>query len=99
MRFEPSGWTGNSSIGYAKSVMDYIFRWLELRFLRGEQGSLFGSSPLPAVPGQAAARLMPGATARDSVAPSDGRICATCGSLVRRGEDHCPKCGERREVP
>ena len=24
-RFEPSGWTGNAEIGYAKSVMDYIF--------------------------------------------------------------------------
>ena len=24
-RFEPSGWTGNERIGYAKSVMDYIF--------------------------------------------------------------------------
>src|SRR3984957_12314704 len=27
-RFEPSGWTGNEQIGYAKSIMDYIFRWL-----------------------------------------------------------------------
>jgi hypothetical protein len=41
MRFEPSGWTGNEQIGYAKSLMDYIFRWLELRFLKGEQLSMF----------------------------------------------------------
>ena len=41
-RFEPSGWTGNAKIGYAKSVMDYLFRWLELRFLSGKQLSLFG---------------------------------------------------------
>jgi ribonucleoside-diphosphate reductase alpha chain len=41
-RFEPSGWTGNAQIGYAKSVMDYIFRWMELRFLSGKQLSLFG---------------------------------------------------------
>src|SRR6185437_1699396 len=40
-RFEPSGWTGNEEIGYAKSVMDYIFRWLQLRFLSGQQLSLF----------------------------------------------------------
>ena len=40
-RFEPSGWTGNEQIGYAKSVMDYIFRWLQLRFLSGQQLSLF----------------------------------------------------------
>ena len=40
-RFEPSGWTGNEQIGYAKSLMDYIFRWLNLRFLSGEQMTLF----------------------------------------------------------
>ena len=28
VRFEPSGWTGNPQIPYAKSIMDYIFRWL-----------------------------------------------------------------------
>jgi len=33
MRFEPSGWTNNPEIHYAKSVMDYIFRWLALKFL------------------------------------------------------------------
>jgi ribonucleoside-diphosphate reductase alpha chain len=54
-RFEPSGWTGNEQIGYAKSLMDYIFRWLNLRFLSGAQLSLFaGLAPqapqLPASP-------------------------------------------------
>jgi ribonucleoside-diphosphate reductase alpha chain len=54
-RFEPSGWTGNEQIGYAKSLMDYIFRWLNLRFLSGEQLTLFaGLGPqapqLPASP-------------------------------------------------
>src|SRR6267154_6899938 len=37
MRFEPSGWSGNPQIGYAKSIMDYLFRWLMLRFLGGEE--------------------------------------------------------------
>jgi ribonucleoside-diphosphate reductase alpha chain len=32
-RFEPSGYTPNPEIRYAKSVMDYIFRWLALKFL------------------------------------------------------------------
>jgi ribonucleoside-diphosphate reductase alpha chain len=54
-RFEPSGWTGNEHIGYAKSLMDYIFRWLNLRFLSGTQLTLFaGLTPqapqLPASP-------------------------------------------------
>jgi ribonucleoside-diphosphate reductase alpha chain len=43
MRFEPSGWTGNPKIGFAKSILDYIARWLDLRFLNNEQGELFGS--------------------------------------------------------
>ena len=40
-RFEPSGWTGNEELGYAKSIMDYLFRWMELRFLSGKQLPLF----------------------------------------------------------
>jgi ribonucleoside-diphosphate reductase alpha chain len=40
-RFEPSGWTNNPDIGFAKSIMDYIFRWLHLRFLTGQQQTLF----------------------------------------------------------
>src|SRR5579863_10157934 len=40
-RFEPSGWSGNPDLGYAKSIMDYIFRWLQLRFLTGQQQLLF----------------------------------------------------------
>jgi ribonucleoside-diphosphate reductase alpha chain len=40
-RFEPSGWSKMPDIGYAKSIMDYIFRWLQLRFLTGQQQMLF----------------------------------------------------------
>jgi len=40
-RFEPSGWSKTPEIGFAKSIMDYIFRWLHLRFLTGQQQTLF----------------------------------------------------------
>jgi ribonucleoside-diphosphate reductase alpha chain len=40
-RFEPSGWSGNSKIGFAKSITDYIFRWVHYRFVAPEQGDLF----------------------------------------------------------
>src|SRR6201998_1988859 len=43
-RFEPSGWTGSEELGYAKSIMDYLFRWLELRFLSGKQLTLFAKT-------------------------------------------------------
>ncbi|WP_050727465.1 vitamin B12-dependent ribonucleotide reductase [Vulgatibacter incomptus] len=35
-RFEPSGFTGNPAIPIAKSITDYIFRWLSLKFIPAE---------------------------------------------------------------
>jgi len=32
-RFEPSGWTNNKEIPMAKSIVDYIFRWMAIKFL------------------------------------------------------------------
>ena len=58
-RFEPSGWTGNEHIGYAKSIMDYIFRWLQLRFLSGHQLSLFSGMVGPGMTGAAGGASMP----------------------------------------
>ena len=37
VRFEPSGFTNNPDIPMAKSIMDYIFRWLGTEFLTGEE--------------------------------------------------------------
>jgi ribonucleoside-diphosphate reductase alpha chain len=56
-RFEPSGWTGNEHIGYAKSIMDYIFRWLQLRFLSGQQLSLFTGLGAPHVAAESASSV------------------------------------------
>ena len=53
-RFEPSGFTGNPHIPMAKSITDYIFRWLGLKFLPPDerpfdptegQGDLFFTPP------------------------------------------------------
>ncbi len=35
-RFEPSGFSSNPDIPMAKSIVDYIFRWLELTFPEGD---------------------------------------------------------------
>ncbi|MFN3133958.1 MAG: vitamin B12-dependent ribonucleotide reductase [Candidatus Kryptonium sp.] len=37
MRFEPSGFTNNPEIPIAKSIIDYIFRWLGKKFLKPEE--------------------------------------------------------------
>ena len=50
-RFEPNGWSSNPDIGFAKSIMDYIFRWLQLRFMTGQQQFLFENlRPKPVQP-------------------------------------------------
>ena len=36
VRFEPSGMTRNPEIRFAKSIVDYIFRWLASKFLSPE---------------------------------------------------------------
>ena len=51
-RFEPMGFTKNPDIQIAKSIVDYIFRWLGITFLpgypRGEQGGAGRRRPMPA---------------------------------------------------
>src|SRR3954469_4731187 len=36
VRFEPSGMTRNAEIRFAKSIVDYIFRWMASKFLSAE---------------------------------------------------------------
>jgi ribonucleoside-diphosphate reductase alpha chain len=70
-RFEPSGFTGNPEIPIAKSIMDYIFRWLELRFVTGRQYPLFKDMVLPgAQPPSAVNELT--AISQSSMATSTG---------------------------
>ena len=91
-RFEPSGWSGNPKIGYATSLMDYLFRWLELKFLKKEQGELFDSNP-------AATRTVLPVNSKDGeealsefVQLGDAPACNICGSLMMRSGT-CYRCG------
>ncbi|MFN8621282.1 MAG: vitamin B12-dependent ribonucleotide reductase, partial [Chloroflexota bacterium] len=42
VRFEPAGFTGNAEIPIAKSIVDYVFRWMGSRFLPREQREALG---------------------------------------------------------
>jgi ribonucleoside-diphosphate reductase alpha chain len=105
-RFEPSGFTGNPDIPIAKSITDYIFRWLALKFLPAEDGTaaqpfLPGVEPAPskrasqktieASSAPAASAPKNGSTGRETDAPP----CPTCGSItVRNGACYkCMNCG------
>ncbi|MFB3829627.1 MAG: vitamin B12-dependent ribonucleotide reductase [Bryobacteraceae bacterium] len=88
LRFEPSGWTGNPQLPYAKSIMDYIFRWLGVKFLGPEwgvteAGDSHALKPTEPDPQQA----LP----FDPVTP-DAPLCAECGSIMTRN-GACYKCG------
>ena len=98
-RFEPSGWTGNEELGYAKSIMDYLFRWMELRFLSGKQLPLFAQQTAVAVrQGSVESNQAPASISQylhDSYEVGGAPLCVTCGSLmVRNGSCHkCVNCG------
>ena len=70
-RFEPSGWSHNPDIGFAKSIMDYIFRWLQMRFLTGQQQALFEGLQPKYMMGRP--QESPDASASSIVIPSEAR--------------------------
>jgi ribonucleoside-diphosphate reductase alpha chain len=85
-RFEPSGWSTVREIGYAKSVMDYLARWLALRFLPAmsppETGAgISGNVPAP-----------PSPPSLDSVDDGDAPACKECGAIMTRNGS-CYRCG------
>lgn len=49
-RFEPSGFTSNPNIRMAKSIVDYIFRWMALKFLTIEDQQKVGINSLETTP-------------------------------------------------
>jgi len=89
VRFEPSGWTGNRDLPYAKSVMDYIFRWLGIKFLGPEYRHVeAGDAPEQLRPTE----IEPQQKLAFNLAMDDSPTCAECGSIMTRN-GNCYKCG------
>jgi ribonucleoside-diphosphate reductase alpha chain len=92
-RFEPSGWSGNPEIGYAKSLTDYIARWLALKFLPPASPSPTGAGAevTASVPA-----LLPANGSADGEA--DAPACKECGAImIRCGACYrCANCGSTR---
>jgi len=83
-RFEPSGWTGNEQIGYAKSLMDYIFRWINIRFLSGTQLTLFAglgpqAAQLPSTPS-----ILPETEPEDDAVSSNSHLTRLAEEVAKR---------------
>jgi len=109
VRFEPSGVTNHKDIRFAKSIIDYMFRWMALKFLPAEEAQQFKVTELPGAKpsnGAAAQAAKPAAGAPavnpfeqqehiTFVAQADSPACHECGSLmVRNGNCYkCVNCG------
>jgi ribonucleoside-diphosphate reductase alpha chain len=77
LRFEPAGFTGNAEIPIAKSIVDYVFRWMGARFLSKDERDALGiisredTATGLAAPAELAAPLGGGPAAPPSSATSD----------------------------
>jgi ribonucleoside-diphosphate reductase alpha chain len=101
-RFEPSGYTGHRSIPHAKSVLDYIGRWLGGRFISADYLTPSGETAAPA--GITAASVtnshplkasIPEESVPSQVAFDGAPTCAECGMLMtpNGGCYKCENCG------
>jgi ribonucleoside-diphosphate reductase alpha chain len=109
VRFEPSGMTRNPEIRFAKSIVDYIFRWLASKFMSPEAQFHAGVNGRelddPGATTHAAAGAdQAGASAASVAKPTpfstiqnqeDAPPCSTCGSImIRSGACYkCSNCG------
>jgi ribonucleoside-diphosphate reductase alpha chain len=108
VRFEPSGMTRNPEIRIAKSIVDYIFRWMATKFLSPE--SQYNAGVNRPDPGGIVGRQLTPAAEASPVAPDpknssapfstiqnqeDAPPCSICGSImIRSGACYkCVNCG------
>jgi ribonucleoside-diphosphate reductase alpha chain len=99
-RFEPSGYTTNKDIPIAKSLMDYIFRWFDLKFHPNGDNGHFGAAAHAAIAAPAQSTLLEVEESDDlnehlAHLQADAPPCTECGTImVRAGACYkCPNCG------
>ena len=109
MRFEPSGLTNDADIRVAKSIVDYIFRWMGKKFLTSDQqeeagiltaevkarlAAAYSDDPAAGAAAAAVESAPPGQTALFNQW-EDAVECARCGGrMVRTGSCYtCRDCG------
>src|SRR5437867_6310597 len=98
MLFEPSGWTGNPQIGFAKSIVDYVFRWLGHRFLSEEDRAALGLVRTTEVADAPPHLQLIRPDRNEPVEPAPKMVASAEPSTVRRMNSTpdappCPRCG------
>jgi len=107
VRFEPAGFTNNPDIPTAKSIMDYVFRYIGMKYLSSEEKEeLFGPGVSPNgtysaqiekqnEPVLASASIQEiNMNQQATLANMDAPACTNCGALmIRAGSCYsCPNC-------
>lgn len=84
--FEPNGFTKNKDIRNAKSIIDYIFRWMDIEFNKAKTEEPKEEKP---------ASLEDAKKAQLKSFQDDAPACPACGSImVRNGSCYlCQNCG------
>ena len=98
-RFEPSGWTGSEELGYAKSIMDYLFRWMQLRFLSGQQLDLFANLKQPTLSATSQPSLYSTPTSTPSSVISNGSPATSVISTEAQRSGETPVFGDATTTP
>src|SRR5438309_3820693 len=106
MRFEPSGFTKNREIPIAKSIVDYIYRWMASHFLpveeqdeagviRREESPALIADPKPDTTEFKVVASPSSVQKLAFVNTGDAPACADCGAItVRSGSCYkCMNCG------
>jgi ribonucleoside-diphosphate reductase alpha chain len=103
VRFEPSGMTKNPDVRFAKSIVDYIFRWMASKFLSPEAQFRAGVNnrdeaevpePFDSAPGRATAVPAPKApsTPTAKVSPTGAIVPSTSQFAAIQNQEDAPPC-------
>jgi ribonucleoside-diphosphate reductase alpha chain len=107
-RFEPNGVTTNKDIRFAKSIIDYIFRWMALKFLPPEEAQQFkvtetpGAKPAASGHDNGASAAAPAAAAPAAPARSKEAVGPVISAVEQQEKQTfvaqadapaCPECG------
>jgi ribonucleoside-diphosphate reductase alpha chain len=100
-RFEPAGYTGNPEIPIAKSIVDYIFRWLAARFLSAEDREALGiisrrEEAMDSATLTPDAALAPASTATLEVPSAPGHASSKqlSSEFTVRNQEDAPSCSD-----
>jgi ribonucleoside-diphosphate reductase alpha chain len=87
-RFEPSGYTPNPEIRYAKSIVDYIGRWLGGKFISRDYLDSDSMGEQQATPSAPVVTIAKSSAAKS---PDDDRASRTRSAI--EGAPYCSECG------